>query len=83
MRTTVFSLALISLALLSQTQSGNAQSPTSYPWCAVYDSSSGAGGSRSCYYTSYEQCMTTILPIGGYCIRSPYYQPSRRRSPRG
>ncbi len=29
-------------------------------------------GSMSCYYTSWQQCMTT-QGIGGNCIESPYY----------
>src|SRR5215470_7784349 len=30
----------------------------------------------SCYFTSYQQCMTTISGIGGYCYQSPYYHAS-------
>ena len=58
-----------------------AQSPQSYPYCAV-DTSLGA---TSCYYSSREQC-------GSRCIANPSYQgpqnamastPARRRgSPR-
>ena len=27
----------------------------------------------SCYYTSWEQCRTTMSGIGGLCVASPYY----------
>jgi hypothetical protein len=41
---------------------GAAQSPQSYPYCAL-DSSIGA---TSCYYSSREQC-------GSRCIENPWY----------
>jgi hypothetical protein len=56
-----------------------AQSPQSYPYCAV-DTSLGA---TSCYYSSREQC-------GSRCIANPWYQgppaamagaPRRRHAP--
>jgi hypothetical protein len=64
-------LFLIAAALLGEIGAASAQSPTSYPWCArqvVF-----RGDVTSCYYTSREQCMTTISGIGAYCYRSPYY----------
>jgi Protein of unknown function (DUF3551) len=68
----ILSLLLIAAALLGEMQVASAQSPTSYPWCAKsfkMESSSGI----SCYFTSREQCMTTLSGIGGYCFQSPYY----------
>jgi hypothetical protein len=47
-----------------------AQSAYSYPWCARYPARLGA---TSCYFTSYQQCMTTLSGIGGYCFQSPYF----------
>lgn len=84
MRMPVIALFVVAASLLGETQISNAQSPYSYPWCAVYWGGRGGsgGGARSCYYTSYEQCMTTIFPIGGYCIESPYYHPQPTRPPR-
>jgi len=32
------------------------------------------GSTTSCYFSSYQQCMTTISGIGGYCYQSPYYR---------
>ena len=67
-------LFVVATALLSKMQVSNAQSPYSYPWCAIYFSGGNfGGGSMSCYYTSWEQCMTTMLGIGGNCVASPYY----------
>jgi hypothetical protein len=65
--------SLIAAALLAATPASHAQSAYDYPWCAVYSDNSGPGGTMSCYYASYAQCMQTMSGIGGYCIRSPYY----------
>jgi hypothetical protein len=73
-RVPIIALFAIGLAFLGQTRVSNAQSPYSYPWCAIYFSGGNfGGGSMSCYYTSWEQCMTTMLGIGGNCVASPYY----------
>jgi hypothetical protein len=66
-------LFVVATALLSKMQVSNAQSPYSYPWCAIYLGGTGSPGAMSCYYTSWEQCRTTMLGIGGNCIESPYY----------
>jgi hypothetical protein len=65
-------LFLIAVVLLGKIQVASAQSPTSYRWCARYFGSA-IPGATSCYFDSYEQCMTTLAGIGGYCYRSPYY----------
>ncbi len=70
-RKPIIVLLIIAAALLGKTQVSNAQSAYSYPWCSL-------GGARdsnalSCYYTSREQCRTTMSGIGGNCIESPYY----------
>jgi len=71
MRLPIIALFVIAATLLGETQRSNAQSPYSYPWCSV----GGHRGSNamSCYYTSWEQCRTTMSGIGGNCIESPYY----------
>jgi hypothetical protein len=80
------SMLLLIAALLGEIQSASAQSPTSYPWCAKYFDS-WLFSSISCYYTSREQCLTTLSGIGGVCIHSPYFRgprpnaASRRRRP--
>ena len=72
MRLPILSLFLIAAALLGEIQAVSAQSPTSYPWCARYFGSWMAGAT-SCYFTSYQQCRTTLSGIGGVCFKSPYY----------
>jgi hypothetical protein len=74
MRMSIIVLLIIAAALLGKTQVSSAQSAYSYPWCAVYfGGNDGLGGAMSCYYTSWEQCRTTMLGIGGNCVESPYY----------
>src|SRR5260370_36028262 len=85
MRMPIIALFLIAAALLGETQISNAQSAYSYPWCAIYfGGNDGLGGAMSCYYTSWEQCRTTMLGIGGNCVQSRYYHeqstPLRNRS---
>jgi len=74
MRVPVIMLFVIAAALLGETQVGIAQSPYSYPWCAITSGGDNSGGgAMSCYYTSWQQCMTTLSGIGGNCVESPYY----------
>jgi uncharacterized protein DUF3551 len=80
MRLPILSLFLIAAALLGEIQAVSAQSPTSYPWCAKYFDS-WMFGTTSCYFTSYEQCRTTMSGIGGVCIRSPYYHGALPNAP--
>src|SRR6266849_3945165 len=70
-RMPIVAVFIIAAALLGETQISNAQSPYSYPWCSL----GGTRGSNalSCYYTSWEQCRTTMSGIGGLCVASPYY----------
>jgi Protein of unknown function (DUF3551) len=66
----VFVGVIAVLALAADTVPVAAQSPTSYPWCLR----GARSGGMSCYFTSYQQCRTTLSGIGGYCMRSPYYR---------
>ncbi len=70
-RTPIIAPFVIAAALLGEMQISSAQSPYSSPWCAIYGRR--GGGAMSCYYTSWEQCRTTMLGIGGNCVQSPYY----------
>jgi|SRR5258708_5023436 hypothetical protein len=73
-RKPIIALFAIAPALLGETQPGHAQSPYSYAWCAILPGAgSGSGGAMSCYYTSWEQCRTSMSGIGGNCVESPYY----------
>jgi Protein of unknown function (DUF3551) len=73
MRSHIFSLALASAALIGATELASAQSPYSYPWCSR-QVTGREGSATSCYFTSYQQCMTTISGIGGYCYQNPGYR---------
>jgi Protein of unknown function (DUF3551) len=74
MRAPIIMLLVVAAALLSATQVGSAQSPYSYPWCAIMSGGDNSGGgAMSCYYTSWQQCMTTLSGIGRNCVASPYY----------
>ncbi len=42
-----------------------------YPWCANYTK-----GSTSCSFVSFEQCMTDVSGIGGFCERNWQYHPA-------
>jgi Protein of unknown function (DUF3551) len=70
MRLPSLRLFLIATALLGEIQVASAQSAYSYPWCLR---SFAYPGATSCYFKSYEECMTSLLGRGGYCIKSPYY----------
>ncbi len=73
-RRPIIVLFLITAALLGEMQVSNAQSAYSYRWCAILPGAgSGSGGAMSCYYTSWEQCRTSMFGIGGNCVESPYY----------
>jgi hypothetical protein len=61
-RSIVF-VVLTMLALVADTWVAAAQSPTSYPWCAR--TAKMDSGGTSCYFTSYQQCMTTLSGLGG------------------
>jgi hypothetical protein len=44
-----------------------------YPWCAQY--TGDMGGSMNCGFTSFDQCMTTVRGMGGFCIANNTYVP--------
>ena len=82
-RKPIILLIVVAAALLGETQISNAQSPCSYPWCAILPGAgSGSGGAMSCYYTSWAQCRTSMFGIGGNCVESPYYHAQPTQLPR-
>jgi hypothetical protein len=74
-------LVLLAGAGIAEPSGAQAQSAYDHPYCAVY-ADGDSSGARSCYYTSYAQCMATMSGIGGYCIESPYYRPPIQAAPR-
>jgi hypothetical protein len=79
MHSQIFSMALVSAALIGATVPASAQSPYSYPWCSRQ--TAGKSDTTSCYFTSYAQCMTTISGIGGWCYQNPGYNGARNSAP--
>jgi Protein of unknown function (DUF3551) len=64
---------LCALALtgwISSIEASHAQSTYNYSWCGVYR----IGGLRSCYFNSYEQCIVSMRPAGGFCSQNPAYR---------
>jgi hypothetical protein len=74
MRAPMLSIVVLTAALFGEIQGASAQSAYSYPWCSRQNMREGS--TTSCYFTSQEQCMTTLSGIGGWCYRSPFYHPS-------
>jgi hypothetical protein len=74
----IFLLAA-SAALMGAAEPASAQSPYSYPWCSRQ--TAAKGGTDTCYFTSYAQCMTTISGIGGWCYQNPAYRGARDAVP--
>jgi hypothetical protein len=66
-------LPFIAAALLGENLAASAQSANSYPWCAIYYKD--GGGTPRCYFANREQCMETILGIGGLCVQNLQYSP--------
>jgi hypothetical protein len=79
MRSKIFILVVVSAALMRITGLASAQSAYSYPWCSQLPSAQS--DATTCYFTNYQQCMTTISGIGGYCYQSPYYHQAAATQP--
>ena len=62
--------ALIGLAALAA-WGGDARAQN-YPWCGIFEIDGGMA--ENCGFTSYQQCITTMQPQGGYCQRNGSYQ---------
>ena len=68
MRIILFALGICAaMALATRVEAQN------YPWCAYYDD--GGVGGTNCGFVSFEQCMTTVRGIGGFCNVNTQYQP--------
>jgi hypothetical protein len=69
-------LLLLMLCIVSgmATLSSNANAQN-YPWCAYYGGGDFGGGGTNCGFTTFEQCMTTLSGMGGFCDRNTQYVP--------
>ena len=76
MRQIAIFAAFVLSALAAKVLPSSAQSPYDYPWCSRQ---LGFGGPTSCYFASYQQCLTTVRGIGGYCYQNPAYRGAARR----
>lgn len=61
-------LLFVSTALLGVAGIGANADAQNYPWCAYYRS-----GGTNCGFASFDQCMTTVSGIHGYCARNTQY----------
>ena len=68
--------AALALASVITMAPGAADAAPYWPWCSRYDHP--RGGSISCAFASFEQCMDTVRGIGGYCYKNPYVSPPSR-----
>jgi hypothetical protein len=62
----------ISAALLGIAGLSTRASAQNYPWCAYY---SGKAGGTNCGFISFDQCMATVIGIGGICMRNTQFVP--------
>ena len=78
-------LAFSALALIfAVTISGEARAQMGdpYPWCAEY-TGAGLGGSKNCYFMTFQQCLATVSGVGGFCSPNPFHTgPTSQRAPR-
>ena len=63
----ILGIVIATLALGSRAEAQN------YPWCAQY--SGDMGGAMNCGFVSFEQCLTDVSGVGGFCIVNNRYQP--------
>lgn len=47
------------------------------PWCVSYPATT----TKSCAFTSFEQCMMTARGGGGVCVQNPWYLQYGERGP--
>lgn len=64
-----FAAAMIGAATIGATAPAQAQN---YPWCAYYAMGDDGGGTN-CGFVTYEQCMTTLSGMGGFCVQNNQY----------
>jgi hypothetical protein len=72
-----FAAALFVAAMFGAASPAQAQN---YPWCAYYAMGDDGGGTN-CGFVTYEQCMTTLSGMGGFCVLNNQYHPPA--GPRG
>ena len=69
--TSSFAAAVVGTAMIGVAAPARAQN---YPWCAYYAMGDDGGGTN-CGFVTYEQCMTTLSGMGGFCVQNNQYRP--------
>lgn len=69
--TSAFAAALFGTAMIGTAAPAQAQN---FPWCAYYAMGEDGGGTN-CGFVSFEQCMTTLSGMGGFCQLNNQYRP--------
>ena len=68
---TMRSLLVLAVVAAALSNAGSAQAQGKYwPWCVYYDA-----WSYNCGFASFEQCLATARPEGGFCKQNPYGPP--------
>jgi hypothetical protein len=62
--------AVASATLIGSAGASSAQGYGQYSWCGQHQDK---GGARICAYTSYAQCISDMVGIGGFCVENPAY----------
>lgn len=65
-------LTAVALAAFVAAAASTGAQAQNYPWCAVLNM---GDNSYNCGFVTYQQCMTTISGIGGFCERNTQFQP--------
>lgn len=73
MRRMVSMLAITGGLILAGVAAADRAQAQNYPWCAQY--SGDMGGAMNCGFVSFDQCMTNVRGIGGFCVVNNTYQP--------
>ena len=73
-----FPLFVLTMALIANAQSGNAQqSFFNERFCTAGGSSEGGSGVPDCAFRTLEQCVASARGLGRYCVENPYWRGGR------
>ncbi len=77
--TRIVIFVLAALATLTVAAMAPAQEHIEYPWYANYGGGEGGGGGSNCGFSTFEQCLTTLRGMSGFCDPNPFYRPPSQR----
>lgn len=61
--------SLFILSAIVATVLATAAKAQNYPWCALYKE-----GAVNCGFTTFQQCLATVIGSGGLCTQNTTYQ---------